>query len=201
MSMRKVLFYGDSNTYGYDPRGYLGGRYPESSRWPNLLQAGLGRMWKIESDGMNGRTIPYMRFQIEGMLNRIECCAPLDLFAIFLGTNDLWNMPTPQADVPAARMEHVLSLVREMPAIRDNGTGILIMTPPRMRMDDNNSAYLEASRQMAERFAEIAQTNGDLLADAYSWNLDLAYDGVHLSERGHRQLAVRMTEYLLHLQR
>ena len=26
---KKVLFYGDSNTYGYDPAGFMGGRYPE----------------------------------------------------------------------------------------------------------------------------------------------------------------------------
>ncbi len=26
--MIKILFYGDSNTYGFDPRGFGGGRYP-----------------------------------------------------------------------------------------------------------------------------------------------------------------------------
>ena len=31
---RRLLCYGDSNTYGYDPRSYLGGRYPDSIRWP-----------------------------------------------------------------------------------------------------------------------------------------------------------------------
>jgi len=31
--MRKLILFGDSNTYGYDPRGFLGGRYPEKVRW------------------------------------------------------------------------------------------------------------------------------------------------------------------------
>ena len=28
-----VICFGDSNTYGYDPRSYLGGRYDPDSRW------------------------------------------------------------------------------------------------------------------------------------------------------------------------
>ena len=28
-----VISFGDSNTYGYDPRGYFGGRYAADSRW------------------------------------------------------------------------------------------------------------------------------------------------------------------------
>ena len=28
----KVICFGDSNTYGYDPRSYFGGRYPRDSR-------------------------------------------------------------------------------------------------------------------------------------------------------------------------
>ena len=35
----RILCYGDSNTYGYDPRSYLGGRYPASVRWTALLRA------------------------------------------------------------------------------------------------------------------------------------------------------------------
>ena len=33
----RLLCFGDSNTYGYDPRSYLGGRYGETVRWPCLL--------------------------------------------------------------------------------------------------------------------------------------------------------------------
>ena len=33
----KLLCFGDSNTYGYDPRSYLGDRYPSSIRWVDKL--------------------------------------------------------------------------------------------------------------------------------------------------------------------
>ena len=37
--MRRILCFGDSNTYGYDPRG---GRYDENTRWTKRLDALLG---------------------------------------------------------------------------------------------------------------------------------------------------------------
>ncbi len=45
----------DSNTYGYDPRSYLGGRYPKSVRWTGRLEADD---WEVFNLGENGHPIP-----------------------------------------------------------------------------------------------------------------------------------------------
>ena len=37
-----VICFGDSNTYGYDPRGYFGGRYDADCRWVDILATGNG---------------------------------------------------------------------------------------------------------------------------------------------------------------
>ena len=58
----RVLCFGDSNTYGYDPRSCLGGRYPESVRWTGLLKA---RGWEIINEGENGRAIPRLGREME----------------------------------------------------------------------------------------------------------------------------------------
>ena len=39
--MKKALFFGDSNTYGYDPAGFMGGRYPRDARWTTILEQDL----------------------------------------------------------------------------------------------------------------------------------------------------------------
>ena len=67
-----VVCYGDSNTWGYDPRGYFGGRYDEP--WPSLLP------WKIQNLGENGREIP----AFPGTFPENT-----DLLIVMLGTNDL----------------------------------------------------------------------------------------------------------------
>ena len=51
-----VLCFGDSNTYGYDPRGYFGGRYEADSRWVDILAEKTG--WTVCNMGQNGREIP-----------------------------------------------------------------------------------------------------------------------------------------------
>ena len=49
----KILCIGDSNTYGYDPRSYLGDRYPAEVRWTDRL----GDCETINC-GVNGMTVP-----------------------------------------------------------------------------------------------------------------------------------------------
>ncbi len=58
----RIVCYGDSNTYGYDPRSYLGGRYPEAVRWTALLNT-EGR--EVINEGQNGRPIPRLEREIE----------------------------------------------------------------------------------------------------------------------------------------
>ena len=82
----KVLCYGDSNTYGYDPRGFFGGRYPKESRWVDILVQRTG--WEIRNEGQNGREIPSRPFQYQRAGELLTQSAP-DVFAIMLGTNDL----------------------------------------------------------------------------------------------------------------
>ena len=46
-----VICFGDSNTYGYDPRCYFGGRYDADSRWVDILATETG--WTVYNMGQN----------------------------------------------------------------------------------------------------------------------------------------------------
>ena len=94
----KVVCLGDSNTYGYDPRGYFGGRYDADSRWADILSAETG--WNVCNMGQNGREIP--------------SAAPAfpddtDLLIVMLGTNDLLQGRSPEQ--AAERLERFLTAV------------------------------------------------------------------------------------------
>jgi len=41
--MKRILCFGDSNTYGYDPRSFFGDRYDAQNRWTDLLSVATGR--------------------------------------------------------------------------------------------------------------------------------------------------------------
>ena len=53
--MKKIICFGDSNTYGYNPA--TGGRFDENTRWPKVLQKLLGEDYEIFEEGQNGRNI------------------------------------------------------------------------------------------------------------------------------------------------
>ena len=65
---RKLLIYGDSNTYGYDPADYYESRYPVEIGWTTILQELLGNGWRVLPEGMNGRTLPDLRYDRERLI-------------------------------------------------------------------------------------------------------------------------------------
>ena len=89
--MKRILCFGDSNTWGFAPKdGY---RFDENTRWTGLVQKALPQ-YKIIEEGLNGRTALWDD-PIEGYKNGkeylIPCLAsqsPLDLVILMLGTND-----------------------------------------------------------------------------------------------------------------
>lgn len=88
----RVLCFGDSNTYGYNPRGFLGDRYDAEDRWADLLSKQTG--WDVINLGANGREIPHNG----APLSLLSEYTPVDIFLTMLGTNDLLQGAT-AADV------------------------------------------------------------------------------------------------------
>ena len=92
--MKTILFYGDSNTYGYDPRSFFGDRFSREIRWTSRLAAAAEKDWKVFSEGMNGREIPSGKYELQHVYSLLQegiQGAPPDWFAVMLGTNDLFS--------------------------------------------------------------------------------------------------------------
>ena len=81
--MVRILCFGDSNTYGYDPRGFFGDRYGAEDRWVDLLAKQTGH--EIINAGANGREIPRSPYALRLLTQQQE----VDIFLAMLGTNDL----------------------------------------------------------------------------------------------------------------
>ena len=196
--MNRVLFYGDSNVFGFDPRGMTGGRYPAAERWTQLLSKKLYGEWKVFDDGMNGRIIPDNPYSFLAMDKAVLEHSPLDLFVVMLGTNDLLGMANPDADVVAGRMRDLIERQMRRQEFIDNRTAILIVSPMTIRpnMDDFLTECEGQRRRLATQIDMIAQEFGCFYTDAGSWDLDMAFDGIHLSEEGHAEFARQMAQVL-----
>lgn len=176
----KVICYGDSNTYGYDPRSYFGERYDADCRWVDILAAKTG--WNIVNAGMNGREIPR---------SAVFVLEHIDLLIVMLGTNDL--LQGRSVEKVTEQMEAFLTgLTME----RDK---LLLIAPPPMRPGEwvTEQKLIDASVQLAETYRELAERFGVRFADAGKWNIPMAYDGVHFTEEGHKQFASKLYEALI----
>ena len=173
----RVLCFGDSNTYGYDPRGCLGDRYGAEDRWVDLLALQTG--WEVRNAGVNGRMIPRNPYALRLLTEH----APVDLFLVMLGTNDL--LQGASAKEAAVRMEAFL--VPLLPHCKN----ILLIAPPPMKRGAwvPTDALVAESMLLAEEYRLLADKLNIQFADTRNWNIELAFDGVHFTEAGNHIFA------------
>lgn len=192
--MKRIIFFGDSNTFGYDPRAIFGGRYSEDVRWTDIVARDLADALEVVPRGMNGRCIPRSEYEIEALEKLIKAFAPLDYFAIMLGTNDVLLTDNPRPDEAIENMRGLLG------RLQSADYEILLIIPPLMFPGTTNHSpfwkYEEASKRLAEGYRGIADELGLRTIDASNWMVDLDVDGVHISERGSLEFAEHMKNAL-----
>jgi lysophospholipase L1-like esterase len=194
-----IICYGDSNTYGYDPRLGGEGRFPEEVRWTGILKKKLS--CRIENYGLCGRCIPHTESQIRSVCEQMAQWqnreAPVWIW-IMLGTNDLLMGSETTAANVAVRMKHFLEAIINATAASERSRNLLLIAPPKMK----RGAWVEEERlviesqKLGEEYRKVAETLGIRFADAGKWEIPLAFDGVHFLEEGHRIFAGKMEEYL-----
>ena len=193
---RKILFYGDSNTYGYDPANWQTFRYPCEQRWTSILAEKLGEEWSLIPEGMNGRQIPDLLYDRKWLTDILRPLKAGDVFAVMLGTNDILLTTVPDADEAVGRMRVFLQFVKE----RLPDTEILLIAPPPAGKEEIRdplyAAYYRECLRMNAGFRDLAEQLQVHFTDAGEWGISLSSDLVHFSEAGHRQFAAGMAEII-----
>lgn len=202
--MRRIVCFGDSNTYGQSPVD--GSRYGEGVRWPGVLDNLLGDGFEVVNEGKNGRTIAFDDPYIEGCngLKDIGSCLerndPVDLLIIMLGTNDLkvYFESTPQ--MIADNLRNMCELVRERTDAK-----LLLVSP--MLLGDQiefSPLHLEFGREQVDYSFELAPQIEKVAEETGSEFIDLAVvamssdvDCLHLMPEEHAKVAQAMQEKVL----
>ena len=126
--------------------------------------------------------------------------------AIGVYINGLPSDVKPDAAKTAAKMNDFVSFVRDQAG---ENTRFLLIAPPRIALTEQSFSepyvsggrdyaviYREEGEKLAEYYEELAGYRQTLFADASKWELDFAFDGVHLSEQSHARFAAEMAEVL-----
>lgn len=197
---KRILCYGDSNTWGYMP--VTCGRYSADIRWTGRLRKLLPGCEIIE-EGMNGRTSVW-EDPIDGYMsgkNYLFPCLkshnPIDAVVLALGTNDMKSRFSLNAYDVAEGAGALVKLIQGFRTVtQTEAPAILLVRPAPMPPDmsgspffgifDENSAAV--SRRTLEPFKSVAASYGCSLLDAETCT-EICGDGLHFTAAGHALFA------------
>lgn len=184
--MKRIFCYGDSNTFGYDPRDYFG--MPYERPWP-LIASELSAHILING-GENGRAFPDSAYELKWFREDLDGARPLDLCMVMLGSNDLLMSLKPDVLRILEKAKQLVLYIKDECHIEK----ICMIAPPVFThelavLDEKRKAYSEGLKSLAKEMAI------DYL-DAACWQLPMAFDGVHLTKEAHEIFAAHIVEYL-----
>lgn len=214
---KKILCFGDSNTWGSIPRwkdlGVPSERYDRETRWPGRLASLLGEDYEVIEEGLGGRTTIY-DFPGENWRNGLpylEPCLrshrPLDLVIILLGSNDLHVCLHPTEEHLGDGIRTLVQVVQSLPKCGRNVKvpPILLLSPshikeavPQGRLEVydffNREQGTYLSQQFAPVYRQIAEELGCYFLDTALYAQPSDADGLHWMPESHLRVAEAVAE-------
>lgn len=201
--MKTILCYGDSNTWGYDPR--TRDRYPREVRWTGVLRGALGEGYLVIEEGLCGRTTVWDD-PIEGHKNGhtylipcLETHRPLDLVIILLGTNDLKMRYSVSAyDIANGAGVLVRTVLQSASGPGGQTPAVLLVAPPPVTRLTGFAQMFHGAGAKSDlfgaEFRRVAEEMGCSLLDAGSVVRSSEVDGIHLDPEAHTALGQALAE-------
>ena len=210
MTMKNILCFGDSNTWGFvpgefDPETLYMKRYSIRERWPGLLSDILGEDFHIIEEGLNGRTtnVEYPDLSGRSGTSYILPClyshSPLDLVILNIGINDIKVIFDRSMIEISKGMAEIIDLIRSTSYGPDmqGQPQILLLSPSALihegYVDQNNeSAFkggMEKSLLFNDYYKKLALERDCHYVDLQSVVSYSKIDGLHYDKRGHAVVA------------
>ncbi len=195
---KRILCYGDSNTWGYIPGN--GGRYDENTRWTCLVEKKLGDGYDVVEEGMTGRTTVFdtgfddyqngkkaLGFVLKSQL-------PLDAAIIMLGTNDICDHHMSRIELGLGEIVRIVknanTIFRLKTPVFPHSAKILLVSPlPFGRNCGLTEDMIEESRLFPEMTRRVASSADVSFLDPSPFITASDTDGIHLTPESHRILA------------
>lgn len=190
--MKKILCFGDSNTYGFNPKD--GSRYNKNIRWTALLQNTLKDTYKITEAGCNNRTafsdnpagLNFTGYKILPDYLKEN----FDIIIIQIGINDLQKSYNASLDSFEQGMEKFFNLANQ----NAPSSKIIILAPCVIKDNIFNSYFnlffdeksIEKSKQISPVYEKIAKENKYQLIDLNKFTETSNIDGLHYTPEQHK---------------
>lgn len=202
--MKKILCFGDSNTYGFVPQKC--NRYSKNERWSGILADLLGDEYEILEEGMNNRTGFYKNPEsvkhcaLEYLPIYLQNHRDIDICILAVGTNDAQFFYDYDEKVVREGLLGLINSIREA----NSKTKIIIVPPVKIKaniLDGIFSMYfnLESVEKIEKSFGfykEVAKANGCYYLDFNEAVKPSELDGLHYSKDSHKIIACKVAAFI-----
>lgn len=209
--MKKVLIYGDSNTWG--DNFVTGERIPDQFQWVHILEGMTEKNYQFFQEGLPGRvagsyeTIKKYKNGKDTFISIFRTHAPLDVVIIALGTNDLQMKYNVSAKEIIDNLKWYKQIIQELYSdmedrkkyfYQDTFPRFIYILPP--NIDFENGAKNIFDKESNFKREEIIQYFQENIIDEQIivTNLSLLEDGIHFDYAGHNTMANLVFEVLHH---
>ncbi len=203
--MKKVICFGDSNTFGFNPKD--GSRYCPQVRWTSVLGSILGEGYEIKEEGCNNRTgfVPNPDGIIQSGQTCLRSCLNkhnnFDIFVLALGTNDLQCLFSIDENVVLNGLKSLTAQVRQV----SPDSKIIIIHPVILSEDVLNGYFsfqfnkesISLSMWIQDLFRQFGKNESCVLLDINQHVSPSSIDGLHYSEDSHKIIAKLVANAIL----
>ena len=203
--MKKILCYGDSNTFGYNPE--TGGRYDKNTRWSGILSYLLKENYQIIEEGMNNRTAFFKNPEglkqsgSEYLSIYLQDHKNIDICILNLGTNDAQIFYPLDKVVVEKGLQNLVNVIKNI----NPKTKIIIVPPVKITQDLFNSGFaamfdknsIEKIQNVMPVFEQFARDKNYYYFDFDSLTSPSKFDGIHYTKESHQIIATKLAEYIL----
>ena len=200
--MKKIVCYGDSNTFGYNPVNGL--RYDENIRWTSVLQKNLGNEYEVINEGACDRTafkdnpkgfLFSAQRHFPKMLSKIN---DIDILILWIGTNDLQFQYNLGFNAVESGLEKLIRQAKEK-------SKHIIIIPPVVLSEivlkgffnfQFDETSIGKSRKIGRIYKNLSGINYCGYFDINKFVAPSDIDGLHYDENSHNLIADKLTEFI-----
>lgn len=202
--MKKVLCFGDSNTYGFVPEKCT--RYDKNTRWTGVLQALCGSDFSIIEGGCNNRTAfvdnPAGAEQTGyKILPEYFTKDYFDIVVLAIGINDLQLFFKPTLEEFEQGIEKLIKITKDL----SPNAKIILVCPSKLDLAGIKSGVfsfqfdkisVEKSYHLPQIYKKLAEKYACELVDLNEIVKVSPLDGLHFSAESHKKIAENLYKNL-----
>lgn len=201
--MKKIVCYGDSNTYGFNPKICL--RFNEKTRWTGILKKLLANYYELVEEGLNNRkgfadNPDGLKYNgLKHLPSVLEKYDDVEILVLAVGVNDLQVF----YDVTQEETERALQAMISMAQAKN--INVILVPPVILKEAIFNSFFkshfnqksIEKSKEVQSLYQKVAQKMDCYYFDFNSFVEASDTDGLHYDAQAHEIIAERLYSFIL----